>query len=468
MSGTWAIARQMIAEGIRMKIALVFLVLIGLVVLGLPFSIAGDSSLSGAVQSFMAYGLSATSVLLGMLTIFLSRSVADELVQRQILLVMAKPLPRWQYVVGKWLGITILNGSFLAVSGVTIYAMVHYIKWTHPPIDDRYDEAELTHEILVARHALQARLPDFKRPAQLEFERNVADGLYDDVPDFKPEAEKERLATKYEMRWRIVGPQEMRVFEFENILCDRSAGKYIQIRYKTEVTGYPPDEIFRAIWRFGDPMEGTPVYEVPVRHVVGRYHTVRVPADAVTDDHKLTAYFQNENPFRGEPQYKNIMEFRRSDEVEVLFIVGSFGWNLVRLLVLTMCKLMFLAAVAILMTIVFSFPVACLASFTVYILAATRSFIVEALDFASDDYATMFTSAKEFFLQTVQLLYHALHWVIPDFARYNAIEDLVNGRNVSLTWVLNGVLWLVLVKTLLVLGLAILLFHRREVAEVSF
>lgn len=468
MSGTWAIARQMIAEGIRMKIALVFLVLIALVVLGLPFSIAGDSSLSGAVQSFMTYGLTATGLLLGMLTIFLSRSVADELVQRQILLIMAKPLPRWQYVVGKWLGITILNVSFLAVSGVTIYAMVHYIKWTHPPIDDRYDEAELTHEILVARHALQARLPDFKKPAQLEFERNVTDGLYDDVPDFKPEVEKARLATKYEMRWRIVGPQEMRVFEFENILCDRSAGKYIQVRYKTEVTGYPPDEILRAIWRFGDPMEGTPVYNVPVRHVVGRFHTVRVPADAVTDDHKLTAYFLNENPFRGEPQYETIMEFRRSNEVEVLFIVGSFEWNLVRLLILTMCKLMFLAAVAILMVIVFSFPVACLASFTVYVLAGTRSFILEALDFASDDYATMFVSAKEFFLQTVQLLYHVLHWVIPDFARYNAIEDLVNGRNVSLTWVLNGVLWLVVVKTTVVLGSAILLFHRREVAEVSF
>jgi len=35
-------------------------------------------------------------------------------------------------------------------------------------------------------------------------------------------------------------------------------------------------------------------------------------------------------------------------------------------------------------------------------------------------------------------------------------------------WVLNAVFWLVLVKTVIVLGLAILLFHRREVAEVSF
>ena len=117
----------MIAEGLRMKIALVFLVLIGLVVLGLPFSIQGDSSLTGAVQSFLAYSLSATGVLLGLLTIFMSRSLADELVQRQIFMVLTKPIPRWQYISGKWLGITILNGVFLSCSGVTIYGMVHYI-----------------------------------------------------------------------------------------------------------------------------------------------------------------------------------------------------------------------------------------------------------------------------------------------------------------------------------------------------
>ena len=105
MSTTWAIARHMIAECIRMKLAFVFLGLICLVVLGLPFSISGDRSLTGAVQSFMSYALSATGVLLGILTVFLSRSLADELVRRQILLVMTKPVPRWQYVLGKWVGI---------------------------------------------------------------------------------------------------------------------------------------------------------------------------------------------------------------------------------------------------------------------------------------------------------------------------------------------------------------------------
>ena len=467
MTTVWAIARHMIAEGIRMKLALVFLVLIGLVVLGLPFSISGDSSLTGAVQSFMSYGLSATGVLLGMLTIFMSRSLADELVGHQIFLVMTKPVSRWQYVLGKWLGMTILNAAFLLCSGVTIYGMVHYIKRTHPPIDDRYDKAELNNEVLVARHAVRCTLPDFTKPAEMEFEQNLEEGLYDSVPDFDPAVEKTRLASKYEARWRVVGPLQMRVFEFENVLCDRSPDNHVQIRYKTDVSEFASDEIFRALWVFGDPFMGARQVSRPVRQVVGRYHTVHVPADSVADDHTLTAYFYNENPYEGEPQYRNIIEFRKSNEVAVLFIVGSFEWNLVRLHILMLCKLMFLGAVALLMTTVFSFPVACLASFTIYVLAGTRSFIKEALDFSSDDFATMFTSMKEFFVQLMMQVYNVIHWIIPDFAKFDAVESLVNGRNVSLVWVLQAVFGLVLVKTVIVLGLAILLFHRREVAEVS-
>jgi len=416
----------------------------------------------------MSYGLSATGFLLGLLTIFMSRSLSDELVHRQIFLVMTKPIPRWQYVVGKWLGITVLNALFLTSSGLTIFGMVHYIKRTHPPIDDRFDVAELNNEVLVARHALPTKLPNFMQDAELEYDRNVEEGMYTDVPDFKPENEKVRLAKKHEARWRVVGPGDRRLFEFENILCDRAHKNTIQIRYKTEVSQYPPDEIFRGVWRFGDPYKGTPVYDAPVRHVIGRFHTIRVPADAVAQDHTLLALFYNQNPYEGERQYNNVMEFRASDGVEVLFIVGSFEWNLVRLLILMMCKLMFLAAVSVLMVTVFSFPVACLTSFTVYILAAAGSFLGDALDMASDDFATMFSSVKEFLVQSIMHLYNLLQWIIPDFGRYDAVETFVNGRNVSLVWVLQATTELVLVKSLIILGLAVLFFHRREVAELSF
>lgn len=468
MGRVWAVARHMIAEGVRMKLALVFLFLIGAVVLGLPFSVSGDSSLTGAVQSFMSYGLTTTSAMLGMLTIFLSRSISDELVHRQIFLIATKPIPRWQYILGKWLGITLLNVAFLSFSTLTIYGMVHYIRWTRPPIDDRFDKAELENEVLSARHAIAVKPPDFTQDARLEFDRNLEEGMYQDVPQFNADSEKQRLARKYEARWRVVGPGDFRTFDFENVLCERTKENLIQLRYKTEVIQYAPDEVLRAVWRFGDPYKGTPRYEIRVKHVVGRFQTVRFPADAVAEDHTLTAFFYNVNPFEGEPQYTNIQEFRSSDGVEVLFPVGGFGWNLLRTVTVILCKLLFLGAVSVLMVTLFSFPVACLTSFTVFVLAGARKFLFDALDLASGDHASMFSSLKEFAVQGLFHIFTLMSWVIPDFARFDPVETFVSGRNVSLVWVLQAVSELVLIKTVVILGLAMLLFYRREVAELSF
>ncbi len=467
MMQVWTIARQMIAEGIRMKIALVFFVLIAAIVFGLPFSVTGDSSLTGAVQSFMSYSLMTTGLLLGVLTIFMSRSLSDEFVHHQMYLVVTKPVARWQIILGKWLGMCLLNAAFLLFAGASMYGMVYYIKWTHPPRDEVFDEQELNNEVLVARHARDSQVPDFQALAEAEFQRNLEQGKYDQQPNFDPGKQRKNLAGKYEARWRVIGPYETREFLFDNILCDRSADKEIQVRYKAEISGYEKDEIFRAVWRIGDRAKGAQAYELHVRHVIDRFHTMRVPANAVADDHTLKVTMVNVNPFEGERQAGNVLHIRKSDGIQVLFIVGSFEWNLLRLLTMMMCKLMFLGAVAVLMTTVFSYPVACLTSFTVYILAGTRSFLEEALEFMTGREHSMFASVSEFAIQSVAHLYNMVQWVIPSFSHYDAIEDFVNGRNVSLVWVLTAMGELVVIKTAVILGLAILLFYRREVAEVS-
>jgi hypothetical protein len=126
---------------------------------------------------------------------------------------------------------------------------------------------------------------------------------------------------------------------------------------------------------------------------------------------------------------------------------------------------MFLAAVALLMATVFSFPVACLTSFTVYVLAGTRSFITQSIEFATNPFSDDWL--VQGFLQVLSFVFSALKWLVPDFGYYDAVEDFVNGRNVSLVWVLQAVGGLAGLKTMIVLGAAMLLFHRREVAEVS-
>ena len=466
MNSIWAVARQMISEGIRMRIAFVFLGLMFLVVLGAPFSVKGDNTLTGAVQTFLSYSLRTTAVILGMLTIFLSRSVSDELVNKQILMLMTKPLPRWKYILGKWLGITVLNVAFLTFTGLCVFAMIFVIKWRKPPLTP-YDAGVLEKQVLVARHGVKPESRDFETPAEREFQRNLEEGLYDEVVSVTPEEERRRLVSKHEARWRVVEPFGSREFEYTNLLCDRSRSNELQLKYRTNVSRVGADEVFRGSWIFGNALKGTPVYRTPVEHVKDRIHTVRFPADAIAEDNTLLVRFENLNPYPDRPMLATVFEFRKGQDPEVFFVVGSFWANLFRLSVLMISKLMFLAAVAIFATTLFSYPVACLFSFTVYIIAGARSFIQEALFLANSGKEGWFETVKEVFYATFTAVFGVLQWIIPDFTRYDGVPTLVEGRNVSLVWVLQAVGDLAVIKTVIILGLAMLLFHRREVAEVS-
>ncbi len=455
-----AIARHTIAESLRMKIALVFIALILILVVGLPLTLRREDSVSSAVQAFLSFSIGGVEFFLSVLTIFLARTLSQEIVGGQIMTLMAKPIPRWQFVVGKWVGIITLTGVMLAGSGVAIYGTAKWMA-TRTPADE-YDELRLRDEVLTARHAVSMIEIDFSEQAGAQFNEKLETGAYDAVVQkIDPKTEKARLKTEMAQRYRTLFPLEARVFEFENIRCDRTADRTIQIRYKAEVWAYAMDEILRAEWYVGDPDLGTPVYQFQRRDVINRYHSLFVPADAVTPYRTLRAELHNRNPFEGEPQYGNTISFTSPSDIEVLFTVGTFGGNLARQMTMIMCKLMLLAAFALAMVCVFSFPVACLVTFAFLALATMSGFLTDSLIHFEDE------GVYWAFKMAASLLYKVAFFIIPNFSQYDGTSLLVNGRNVTLMWVLTAVGKLGL-GTLGTGLAACFLFQRREVAETSF
>jgi hypothetical protein len=455
----WAVARQTLAEAIRMKLAVFFLVLLVLCFWAATRT-QGDGTVSGRIQSFLTYSVTSVGVLLAVLSIFLSRSLSDELVHRQILTLLSKPLPRWQFLVGKWLGIVLLDAGLMAVTGLGIYLVTTLYLARLTPLNE-YDAGRLRHEVLTARHASPFVLPDFTRDVNLLYNRNLEEGVYDGIDDLDPAVQKAKLRKYVEGRWRSVPVGEVRDFRFVNVLCDRRAESAIQIRYKAQANRYPPDEILRTQWVAGDQAKNTNIAVANRRDVVGRHHTMAFPADTVAPDHTLLVRFINGNPFVDEPQFDNHLRFEGGRGVEVLFEVGTFGGNLIRALVMVQCKLMFLSAVALLFVTVFSFPVACLCSFTMYTLAGMRAFIQDSLGFLDEE------GAVGLFRTAFTVVVKALGYLVPNFSRYDPVEVFADGRNVTLAWVLESILFLALIGTGICLILACLLFYRREVSEVS-
>lgn len=442
-----------------MRIALIFIVVLLLLVAWLPYSLRHEDSVSSAVQTYLSLSLRLVGFLLALLTVFLSRSVSDEISNKQIQMLMAKPLPRWQFVCGKFFGIVLINMSLLAVSGVGIYAGAKIMAKMNPR--DELDAGRLNEEILTARHGIDVKMPDFTATASDFFQERFDSGGYANVIDVAPELEKERIAKEIATQWRTVLPMQMRSLEFENVRCERSPEKFLQIKYKPTVWRYPPDEILRCYWIVGNPDKGTPVYYIDRRDIIGRFHSFSVPTDAVAPDLTLTAQFVNQNPFEGEPQFGNTVTFEPDEPTQVLFTVGTFGGNLFRLLMLVACRLIVLTAFSIFMTCLFSFPVACLISFTFLAMAAMTGYLEDSILYFDRE------GADGVFRTIVAYIYRVAFMIVPRFSKYDGTDLFVDGRNVTLRWVLQGISVLVVVYSTIIMSAACIMFQRREVSESS-
>jgi len=120
-----AVARITLAEAIRTKLVfgLVVIILISIPVWWLTST--GDGTIKGQVQMFVAYSMGFTGFLLNLITVlFACSSLSAEIVNRQIYALVSKPIPRWQIVAGKVVGVLLLDVGLLALATVATYAGV--------------------------------------------------------------------------------------------------------------------------------------------------------------------------------------------------------------------------------------------------------------------------------------------------------------------------------------------------------
>src|SRR5580704_10834227 len=133
---------------LRFKLFLVIAVLLILAVVGLPLVIRDDGTAQGFTQIILTYTLSEITALLGLSTIWLScGTLARDIEECQIQVVVTKPIARWQIWLGKWLGIVTLNAALLAISGVCVFGLLQWRASKLPPEVQK----TLHEEVLVAR-----------------------------------------------------------------------------------------------------------------------------------------------------------------------------------------------------------------------------------------------------------------------------------------------------------------------------
>ncbi len=111
-----------------MKIAAVFIILLAVLLPVMGLSMTGDGTLKGRLQTFVSYGLSLSSLLLSLLTIAVaSYSITSDFEHKQVYTVLTKPIRRFQFLLGKLLGVILLSGSLLILFSAVIYGITIYM-----------------------------------------------------------------------------------------------------------------------------------------------------------------------------------------------------------------------------------------------------------------------------------------------------------------------------------------------------
>jgi len=335
MHSIWAVAKNTIKQAVRMKVAAVFTLLLVVLLPVMGMAITGDGTLKGRLQTFVSYGLSLVSLLLCLLTIVVSiYTLTSDIKERQIFTVLTKPIRRYQIIVGKLLGVFLLDVVLLTLFSTVIYLIAVYM-----PKFYEADEAEVVrtqNEFFTARVGLKPAEVDvseevnkayasLEKKGQLPPKNKIEKAVYDRIIE---NLTKEKLRDK---RSAVVG-QEL-VWNFRDVEIIEP-NESIFIRFKYDVSVNPADLRVSGNWLVGDIRQygtkvETPVYAFERRDLIRTFYEIEVPGAAVADDGYLAVVFYNN------PQLNNtVVIFPPEEGLEVLYKSDSFTANFIRAVLL--------------------------------------------------------------------------------------------------------------------------------------
>ncbi len=452
MSKIWAVAKNTIAQAVRMKVVAVVILLLLLLLPLMSRVMVGDNTLHGKLQTFISYGLSLTNLLLCVLTIVIScYTLTSDLKGKEIFLVVTKPVRRFQVICGKLLGVIILDIFLLAVFSGIIYTLTLTI--------GRVTEADPKEIIQIKREFFTAR-DGAKDPINENQVNKMVASAYAKLEknnELPPAMSEGRILAQLRDQalasMQFVGAGETKAWEFNNLKI-LGSDETIFVRYKYDVTQDTPDLKVRGMWRVGDfrqmrygPGElQTPVYKIERADAIDIFHEFEVPADAIAKDGFLSLGFYN-------PRINNASVIPQ--EIEILYRAGSFGANYFRVTVLILARLVFLAALGISLSTWLSFPVAILICVVIFSVGTVSGFVTESLEVLSE-------SIQMFYNFTIR----PILWFFPRFdGDFNPTHFMVEGKLLSISFLVKTIAVLVGIKSLVLTLFGILIFSNREIAK---
>jgi hypothetical protein len=446
-----AIARNVLSEAVRMRVSVVFIVMLILLLALTPGLLKEDQPLRYRVQNWLQYGTGFSYAVLALLTLFFSTAtVSFEQRDRMIWQTMVKPVRAWQYLTGKWVGVVALNAVLLSVTAGGVYLFTEYLRRQPAQGEMAYlvkDNGEFTRgrvdamaedRRLLETQVLVARVGRFAEPASIlhspaRLEREVLlrlqtlqaqDSTIRDTPGRRAALGRELIDEFNATLDEAVGG---RIRQLQN--RDPNVQPTPRLRQQTRLQLLEEIERqFRSIPRgSAHPFlfvgvhipPGASSEKLTLRYKIdagsndpsqiyrigfdinGRTFVRQVGLDAaqrmlfdrelVNDDGtvELTIFNDPSNPRE--------ISFA-PDGIELLYVAGGYEINFIRIMFTMWVKLAFIAAIGVAASTFLSFPVACLVTMSILFMAESSGFLSDALR----DYTAMTTEGRDWVATFVQ------------------------------------------------------------------
>ena len=451
----FAIAWLTLKAAFRFRLVQVLLVLLLAAVVGLPIVIRHDGTAQGFTQILLTYTLGSIVTLLGFATLWLScGTLARDIEECQMQMVVVKPVARWQIWLGKWLGLMALNVLALAVSGAAVFGL---LKWRSGrlPLDV---QQQLRAESLVARGSVKE--PCDRNAIEAEVERRLQERLKDTkVAAMDRDFVRKQLREQIKAELQVVPSGMLRrwVLDF-GLRADSLRDQILFVRTKFFAAQKSASGTYSGIWEIGPP-DGERYRSQPMSLAPDSFHEFPISGKLIDRQGRLTIDFQNYN--------ETALLFPLDEGMEMLYPESGFGVNFIRALGILCCWLALLATIGLAASSFLSFPVAAFVSLGLLFVglsSGTVKQVVEEGGVAGINPNTGYIDAPDIIDRVAVPFFSGLLKVINLVQGFSPIDSLSTGRSVG--W---GQLGLAFVQIVLLLGgilsaIGIITFTRRELA----
>ena len=447
------IAYKMIQEAYKNKANFVVLLLLNVFIVLLPIFLQTYDTAQGQIKLFLNYSLMFTGFVLYMCTLFFtSSSLANEIQHKQIYLIDVKPVPRYQFILGKFFGVACLNIIFLLCTSVVILGMFEILR----SVDKTPEEqAKIQKKIINVYQEVHPFVDQNKLIQQVnrEYRRLEAENRLPQQPEHEI---KEAILQEITNLSLLVPVGMTKTWIFQDIPYQNLKKEdNLLLRYKLFTSEGNEFNIIRTEWQIG---KGANRFFYTSETKIGEMVEFSVPTYVVQSNNQVEVRFTHKNFEDG------MIYFPAKEGINLYYPIGSFYSNFFKIIISMFLMSCFISALCLFGCTFLNFPVAIFLTLVVLFLGLLSGIFQELVHMIKNLTPDQ-GIGKMIVVWLANFSLDLSLFLIPNFSYHVPLEKLFSGWYISWNLIIDNIVYIGLLRTVLFLGLACWIFQYREIGR---